>query len=586
MELESFVVAAVFLLVVASVTVALSKRFGLGSVIGLLVAGVIVGPHSPGPAVTHNVEDLRRFTEFGVVLLLFVIGIELQPARLAAMRRAVFGVGSLQVVLTAAVLTGYLLLRHESWQSALITGLALALSSTAFVMQLLRERGEVSSAHGSAAFGVLILQDLAVVPLLALVPLLAGADALAAGPQLAVRIAWIAAMLALVVGFGRLVAPFALERLARQGNREGFLLVVMLAVFLAAWAMHRAGASMALGAFIMGLLFSGSRYHLQIQALVEPFKGLLMSVFFVAVGMSVDLGAIGARPGAFARDVGAIVLLKVVGMVLVGAITGLGRAVTARVAFLLAQGGEFGFVLLGSARALGVLDDATFATGLGVISVSMLLTPLLDRLGEAAARRLAPAPAAAPEPFAGPDAGGVAPRVIIGGYGRVGHAVAAVLACRGIPFLAVDTDPARVARGKADGFPVYYGDIGDLDLLAAAGAGRADLVVLTIDQQQAALRAVTLLRGAWPGLPVIARARDLEASGRLLEAGATQAFPEAVENSLRLAGNALQMIGFSGGDVDLALSDARTCNYALVRPGEAAAGPAGEGAAAPGGPGP
>jgi len=563
---ESFVVAAVFLLLVTSVTVAISKRFGLGSVIGLLVAGVIVGPHSPGPALTHNVEDLRRFTELGVVLLLFVIGLELQPARLAAMRREVFGVGSLQIALTGAVVTAYALLEQETWQAALIIGLALALSSTAFVMQLLRDRGEISSRHGTTAFAVLLMQDLAVVPIMALVPLLAGGDALTAGLPIAERLALTAGMLALVVGFGRYVAPFALERLARQGNREGFLLVVMLAVFLAAWAVHRAGASMALGAFMMGLLLSGSRYHLQVQALIEPFKGLLMSVFFVAVGMSVDLGALGARPGAFARDVAVIVLLKILAMGVVGWLFGLGRAVTVRVSFLLAQGGEFGFVLLGSARALGVLDDASFVTGIGVISVSMLVTPLLARLGEAIAQRWERTPVATQDDLKVPAAGGMAPRVIIGGYGRVGHTVAAVLSCNGIPFLAVDTDPARVARGKADGFPVFYGDIGDPELLSAAGAGRAELVVLTIDQGQAALRAVTLLRGAWPELRVIARARDLEASGRLLEAGATQAYPEAVESSLRLAGNALQMIGFAGGDVDRALGDARTGNYALVRP--------------------
>jgi len=563
---ESFVVAAVFLLLVTSVTVALSKRFGLGSVIGLLVAGVIIGPHSPGPALTHNVEDLRRFTEIGVVLLLFVIGLELQPSRLAAMRREVFGVGSLQIALAGAAITAYALLRQQPWQGALIIGLSLALSSTAFVMQLLRDRGEVSSRHGTTAFGVLLMQDLAVVPIMALVPLLAGGDALAPGLPIAERLALTAGMLALVVGFGRYVAPFALERLARQGNREGFLLVVMLAVFLAAWAMHRAGASMALGAFIMGMLLSGSRYHLQVQALIEPFKGLLMSVFFVAVGMSVDLGAIGRQPGVFARDLAVIVLLKILAMGLVGWLFGLGRAVTVRVSFLLAQGGEFGFVLFGSARALGVLDEASFVTGIGVISVSMLVTPLLERLGETVARRWEKAPATGPEAFRAPAAGGVAPRVILGGYGRVGHTVAAVLSCNGIPFIAVDTDPARVARGKADGFPVFYGDIGDQELLAAAGAGRADLVVLTIDQEQAALRAVTLLRNAWPELPVIARARDLEASGRLLEAGATQAYPEAVESSLRLAGNALQLIGFAGGDVDRALGDARTGNYALVCP--------------------
>jgi len=564
-EPESFVVSAVFVLIVTSVTVALSKRLGLGSVIGLLVAGVIVGPHSPGPVVTHNVEELRRFTELGVVLLLFVIGLEIQPARLAAMRREVFGVGSLQIALSGAAIAAYLLPGQKAWQPALVIGLSLALSSTAFVMQLLRDRGEVASRHGTTAFAVLLMQDLAVVPIMALVPLLAGADALAASPPLAERLALIFGMLALVTGFGRFVAPFALERLARQGNREGFLLVVMLAVFLSAWAMHRAGASMALGAFMMGMLLSGSRYQLQIQSLIEPFKGLLMSIFFVAVGMSVDLGAIGARPGAFARDVAAIVLFKILAMGVVGWLFGLGRTVTVRTSFLLAQGGEFGFVLLGSARALGVLADAAFVTGIGVISVSMLVTPLLARLGEAIAQRWERTPAATPDALRGPVSGGPTPRVIIGGYGRVGHTVAAVLACNGIPFIAVDTDPVRVARGKADGFRVFYGDIGDQELLSAAGAGRADLVVLTIDQEQAALRAVTLLRSAWPELPVIARARDLAASGRLLEAGATQAYPEAVESSLRLAGNSLQMIGFAGGDVDLALGAARTCNYALVR---------------------
>jgi glutathione-regulated potassium-efflux system protein KefB len=574
MEPESFVLAAVVLLLVTAVTVALSSRLGLGSAIGLLVAGVIVGPHSPGPVVTRHVDDLRRFTELGVVLLLFVIGLELQPARLAAMRRAVFGVGSLQIVLTAGALAGYALLLHDSWRAALVIGLALALSSTAFVMQLLRDRGEVASPHGTAAFGVLLMQDLAVVPVMALLPILAGA---AAGPgrPLAAQVAVGAGMLALVAVFGRWVAPFALERLARQGNREGFLIVVMLAVFLGAWALHRAGASLALGAFVMGLLLSGSRYHLQVQALVEPFKGLLMSVFFVAVGMSVDLGAIGARPGAFARDVAAIVLLKVLAMCIVGWLAGLGRAVTLRVSFLLAQGGEFGFVLFGSAKALGVVDEATFVTGIGVVSASMLLTPLLARLGEAAALRSERTPSVAPQGGPpGPGAAGLAPRVIIGGYGRVGHTVAAILARSGIPFVAVDTDPARVARGLADGFPVFYGDIGDPELLAAAGAGAADLVVLTVDREQAALRAVTLLRGAWPGLRVIARARDLEASGKLLEAGATEAYPEAVESSLRLAGNALQMVGVAGGDVDQLLRAARTRNYALVtregNPGPAA----------------
>ena len=566
MDLDSFVLSAVLLLIATSIAVALFKHLGLGSVLGLLVAGIIVGPHFPGPFVTAHVEDVRHFTELGVVLLLFLIGLGMKPGRLWALRRNVFGLGSLQILISGVVIAAYVAMYQTSWKTALLIGLTLALSSTAFVMQLLQERGEIASRHGSTAFAVLLMQDLAIVPLLALVPILSDTGALSSAVPLWKQVAIVIGMLGLVWGFGRRVVPFALDRLSRQNNREGFFMVVMLAVFIAAWAMHQAGLSMALGAFMMGMLLSESRYSLQIQALVEPYKGLLMSLFFVAVGMSIDLHAIGAQPGLFVQHTLVIIAVKVVVLFLLALAFGLPRIDASRVALMLAQGGEFGFVLFSSAKALRVIDDATFILAISVISVSMLATPLLVQAGDALARRAWRPRPEGDEYRYHAETGESEARVILGGYGRVGHTVATLLQSSGVPFLAFDTNPANVAKGKADGLPVYYGDIGDLELLTAAGAQHATLVVLTVDHTATALRAVSHLRNGYPKLPIIARARDLEAAGELLRAGATQAFPETIESSLTLGANALGMIGIPVENVDQLLQGVRKANYNLVRP--------------------
>ncbi len=441
-----------------------------------------------------------------------------------------------------------------------------ALSSTAFVMQLLRDSGETASRHGTTAFSVLLMQDMAIVPLLALIPILSETGSLHADVPLWEQVGIVAALVALVWALGARVVPVVLDRLARQGNREGFFMVVMLAVFFAAWAMSHAGLSMALGAFLMGMLLSGSRYNLQIQALIEPYKGLLMSLFFVAVGMSINLDAIAAAPLELARHTVVIIVIKLAVMALLGLAFGLPRHVLARVTFLLAQGGEFGFVLLGSAKALQVIDDTLFVQGVAVISVTMLLTPLLVRAGDALARRMEAPPPETVDLQYHPAEDEPRGRVIIGGYGRVGHTVATLLNGSGIPFIAFDPDASRVAQGRADGFPVFYGSIADPAILSAVQAESARLVILTVDHTSTALRAVRHLRARYPELPIIARARDLEASGELLQAGATQAFPEAVESSMRLAANAMQMIGVAGENVDRLLRHVRSDNYDLVRP--------------------
>ncbi len=566
MHIESFLASALLLLVVTSIAVTLFKQFGLGSVLGLLVAGIIVGPYSPGPYVTEHVDDIRHFTELGLVLLLFLIGLEIKPGRLWAMRREVLGLGSLQIILTGIAIGIYFWFYQYSWQVALLIGLTFALSSTAFVMQLLQERGEIASRHGTTAFSVLLMQDIAVVPLLAIVPIMSDMGTFPVDVARKGQVALIIGMLVMIIGFGRFVLPFALNHLVKQRNKEGFLLVVLFAVFVSAWAMHFLGASMMLGAFLMGVLLSGSRYRLQIQASIEPFKGVLMSLFFVTVGMSINLRALADQLDLFLQHTAVIVAIKFMVLFLLALAFGHSRSLATRVSLFLAQGGEFGFVLFGSAKVLQVIDDATFVIAIGVISVTMLATPLLVRISDLLARRAELTEQDHKELFEFTDTEQIQKRVIIGGFGRVGHAVAMLLHSSGIPFIAFDTDPARVAQGRQDGLPVYFGDIGDPELLAAAHADQASLVVLTIDHSPTALRAVSHIRASFPQLRVISRARDLEDVGRLLEAGATHAYPEAVESSLRLGGLALEMINIPEEQVELLLQGVRSTNYQLVCP--------------------
>ncbi|MBD3619033.1 MAG: cation:proton antiporter [Chromatiales bacterium] len=564
MHLDSFVTSALILLLVTAFAVALFKHFGLGSILGLLVAGIIVGPHSPGPSLTDHVEEVRHFTELGVVMLLFVIGLEMKPSRLWAMRREVLGLGSLQILITGAAIGSYFLLYQERWQAALLIGLTFALSSTAFVLQMLHERGEIASPHGKTAFSVLLMQDIAIVPLLAIVPIMSASGRLSSEVPLWQQILIVLGMLALIGVMGRYVLPWVLDRLARKGNKEGFLLFVIMTVFLAAWAMDMAGLSMALGAFLMGMLLSGSRYRLQVEAAIEPYKGLLMSMFFVAVGMSIDFEALAADPVLFAQHTVVIVAIKFTVLFLLALAFGYAQGLSARVAILLAQGGEFGFVLFGAAKALNVIDDATFVIAVGVISVTMLATPLMVRLGDALGRQVARRRVKDSAPFEPVDAAGEQRVVALGGYGQVGHAVAVLLHSSGVPFVAFDTDPARVAQGQRDGFPVYFGDISDPDLLEAAHVGRAALVVLTIDKVAASLNAISHIRMRFPNLPIVARGRTLEDVTRLTEEGATHVFPEAMESSLRLGRLALEMIQVPDDEVDELLHDVRSGGYRLV----------------------
>ncbi len=568
MDPKSVVDSAVLLLVVASIAVAVFRHVGLGSIVGLLITGVIVGPHTAGPFVTSNVEDVRQFTEIGVVLLLFLIGLEMKPRRLWELRRTLFGLGSLQILVSAALIAGYFQLFGHSWQTALLIGCSFALSSTAFVVQMLRDQGEIASHHGQTAFAVLLMQDLAIVPMLALVPALADIGAPPADRAVLQQIGVAVGLVAMVLLSGRYLVPWILDHLARQNNREAFLLTAMGSVFIAAWAMHHAGMSMALGAFLMGMMLSTSRYSLQIEAGMEPHKGLLMSLFFVAVGMSLDVRSLANHPFQFGLHVAAIIAIKVAVLYVLCLCFGSGRAIAWRVAFLLSQGGEFGFVLLGAAKALGLIDDYIFVMAVAVISISMLLTPLLVKVGNRLALRIAQQPGGVHDSFRYvSNSDDAAVRVVIGGYGRVGHTVGTVLASTGIPYVAFDVDAELVAQWRSQGHPVFYGDLSDPQLLNAASLRHVDLVVLTIDNRRTAVRAASLIRSHLPQVNILARARDLASCDALLRAGASKAYPETLEASLRLAAETLEELGVGNAETEMLLSEVRSSDYALVRSG-------------------
>ncbi|WP_417596982.1 cation:proton antiporter [Oceanospirillum sp.] len=561
MHLDTFITSALMVLIATSIAVAVFKHFGLGSILGLLVAGIAVGPHSFGPAITTEVEDVRHFTELGVVMLLFLIGLEMKPARLWSMRREVFGLGLLQILLSGAVIAAYFLFFEPHWTSALLIGLTFALSSTAMVLQILQESGEINSRHGTAAFSILLMQDLAIVPLLAIVPILSQTGRLSSEVPMWQQFSTVVGMLALIGVFGRYILPMTLDALSKRGNKEGFLLVVLMAVFLSAWSMHHAGISMALGAFIMGMLLSGSKYRLQVQALIEPYKGMLMSLFFVAVGMSIDISALASKPLLFMQHVVVIVILKFIVLLGLAMMFGYIRQQAIRIALLLSQGGEFGFVLFGSAKALQVISDETFVLAVGVISVSMVVTPLALKAADMLNHMLSGKKSTEDTPQIEIPVQNCQGRVIIGGFGRVGYTVATLLEERSVPYIAFDTNPTHIAKGQELGMPVYYGDVGDHHLLEAAHMHEASLVVMTIDHTPSALRAIQHIRTDYPNVPIISRARDLASCNELIEAGANSAFPEALESSLHLGGEALKMINVKENEVATLLDTVREDGY-------------------------
>jgi len=526
---------AVFLLT-AVLLVPLFQRLKLGAVLGYLAAGMFIGPWGLG--VVGDAKATLQFAEFGIVLLLFLIGLELDPARLWALRRSVFGLGGAQVGITGAVLSLAGLAFGLTWEAAVVAGAGLALSSTALVMASLSEKGELGTPHGRDTFAVLLFQDLAIIPMLALLPLLATVP----GPS---EPGWLQAVkgvaaIAAVIAVGRTVVRPALKFIASNSSREVFTAAALLVVVGAALAMHEIGLSMSLGAFLAGVLLADSEFRHELEADIEPFKGLLMGLFFMAVGMSANLTLFLAGPLTVVGIALGLMLIKAVLMYALARAFGAPEERARRVSIALAQGGEFAFVLFAAAGGLGPLMPEASQLLVLVVTVSMLLAPLAFAGCERWVRRWLER-TQEPE-YDVIDAPGNP--VIIAGYGRFGQIVSRVLRMCGIPFTALEISYQQVDFVRRFGNKIYYGDASRLELLQAAKAGDARLFVLAIDDVEASVRTAAVVRRHFPRLMILARARNRVHHFRLRDLGVRSIYRETFPSSLDVAHQALLQLGF------------------------------------------
>jgi CPA2 family monovalent cation:H+ antiporter-2 len=562
-------VQLLLLLGAAVAVVWLFHRLRVPPVLGYLLVGVLLGPYTPGPVIEGH--QLRVLAEYGIVFLLFTIGLNFSLPQIHALRHLVLGLGTAQVLLTTAVIGTIAWLAGLSPAAAFVVGAVFAQSSSTIIGRLLQEQGEEQTRHGRLGLAMSVFQDVTAAPLIVVVPVLgAVADAQALAVAIGATVAKAALAFGLVYFAGRAVLQPLFRAIAERRSGELFTLTVLFVSLTAAWLASSLGLSMAFGAFLVGMMLGETEFRHQVESAVRPFRDVLLGLFFVGIGMLFDLSAI---PDIWPKAVGATLLLLVAKILLVAPMVrwaGLDWATSWRVALLLAVGGEFGFALLAIGFQAGVVEPWVEQVVLMSVLLSMVVAPYLIRHNGTLAGMLvqsAGSDATRPVPSR-PDAGAAADlagHVIVCGYGRVGHTVATLLETSGVAFVAYDTDLARVAQGRAAGHLVLYGDVADPELLAAGRAEHAALVVITIDHAATALRVVSSLRARYPRLPIVARARDLEESGRLVEAGATQAHPEAVEASLRLGAAALRMVGASADQVDVLLDSVRDEGYDLVR---------------------
>lgn len=531
------------LIAAAVVFVPVARRLGIGSVLGYLAAGAAIGPWVLG--LVTDVETIRHVAEFGVVFLLFLIGIEMKPRRLWTMRRQVFGMGGAQVLLTGGVLGLIAWMMDVPPNTAVIVGLGLALSSTAMGLQVLAERRELNSTAGRATFAVLLLQDLSVPVLLTLVPLL-GQEASHLGGDIGMAVLKAGGILAAALIGGRFLLRPVLRLVARARTAEVFTAFALLIVLGMAWLMEHAGLSMALGAFLAGLLLADSEFRHQVEADILPFRGLLLGLFFMAVGMGIDFGLLAADWPRVLAVVGGLIVLKALIMAPLARLFGLSGPDAVKSAGLLAQSGEFAFVLFSYAVAEAVIADEVAQLLVLAVSLSMALTPPTVAL----AARLASWLGASADPRSDGDTPTLDEgdgHVIIAGFGRVGQTVAALLHSAGRPYVAFDLDLDKVREGREHGFHVYFGDASRPEVLRAAHADRAAVVTVTMDDAAAVARTVAQIRMQHPELPIHARARDLSHGRSLRGAGATASVPETLEASLYLGQSTLTACGV---DVD------------------------------------
>jgi glutathione-regulated potassium-efflux system ancillary protein KefC/glutathione-regulated potassium-efflux system protein KefB len=519
------------------IAVPLFRCFRLSAVLAYLASGMLIGPF--GLKLVSDVDSILHFAEFGVVLLLFVIGLELQPSRLLALRRVVFGLGAAQVAVTTLLLAGLALAVGLPWPAALVAGFGLSLSSTPMVLQLLGERKELSSQHGRAAFGMLLFQDLAVLPALAVLPLLgvaaaAGAEEAGVNPLLA-----LGAVLLIVI-VGRYALRPVLRIVAETRIPDVFTAAALLLVIATALLVDLAGLSMALGAFIAGVLLADSEYRHELEADLEPFKGLLLGLFFIAVGMSVNLGLAVSAPGKVLALTAGLMAAKGLVLYAIGRLSSAPLAAQARpLALVMLAGGEFAFVLFPIAVSGGLIGRDVAELLVLAVTLSMLLSPVLliadDRWFS---RWLAPDTAPAYDAIEPEEH-----RVVIAGFGRFGQIVARILRARGIPFTALEISQVQVDFVRRFGNRIFYGDASRPEMLRAAQVDKAEVLVIAVDDQDAAVRIAGFARQHFPDVKIFARVRNRQHAFRMMELGVPYVMRETYLSSLEMAEQVLEWLG-------------------------------------------
>ena len=528
-------------LAAAVIAVPLAKKLGLGAIIGYLAAGMAIGPWGLG--LVTNVQDILHFAEFGVVLMLFLIGLELEPKRLWNLRRPIFGWGSAQLLGCAGLLTGAAMLFGVTWQTALVAGLGLALSSTAIALQAIGERNLMPTSSGQAGFSILLFQDVAAIPILALLPLLAVVsgenEALAQSNRALEAIKIIAVIGGIILG-GRLLLRPLLRWIANSGTPEIFTAASLLLVVGIAGLMQLVGLSMALGAFLAGVLLATSEYRRELETDIEPFKGLLLGLFFIAVGMSIDFGVLWKSPGLMAAILLGFLSLKLALIYGLAALLKLPYQERPVFVVLLAQGGEFAFVVFQAAAGARVFPAETASLLIGAVALSMLISPLLlvavDKL-------LLPRYANCNTPRMEEISEQQEAPVIIAGFGRYGQIVGRMLLAQGIAPTVLDHDADMIEAIRIFGYRVFYGDATRLDLLRKAGSASAKIIVVAVDDVEQSLKIVDLVKEHFPQLQIVARARDVTHWNALRDRGVMRVERELFESSLRSARTVLELLG-------------------------------------------
>lgn len=548
---DSLLGSVVVFLSAAVITVPLAKRLRLGAVIGYLVAGLLIGPHGLG--LIGDPDRIAHFSEIGVVLLLFIIGLELSLSRLWKMRKLVFGFGSAQVVFTGLLIGSVAFLGFgQSPAASVLLGAGLALSSTAFGLQSLAESRELHAAHGKLAFAILLFQDMAAIPLIAIVPLIAPQSVTGNEGTTAIQILKLLGSLGVVIIAGRYLMRPVFKIVARTGLAEMSTATALLVVMGTAWLMSQAGVSMALGAFLAGLLLAESEYKHELESQIEPFKGLLLALFFMSVGMSADLTLLVESPLVIVGLTVLLILIKMPVLMLIGQfLEGVDKDSALKLGLVLAAGGEFAFVVFQQGRIAGLFSAHDHDILVLTITLSMALIPVLMLAQSKIRRRRAVAEQEVPSPYKDIDAD--APRVVIAGMGRVGQIIARILRAQNIPFIALDTSVETIELIRSfEGVPVFYGDPLRPEILKAAKVGSAEYFMIATDDQDVSVQTAQLVRRLYPHIKIIARARNRHHAHRLADEG-VEAFRETFHSSLEMSRSALQGLGLTRTEADFRL---------------------------------